>query len=271
MSELQNDSVESEVIESAEVENLDTGVDLAPTSEAEHESQPQVDEEAKAKQDAINKAINKKHFEAQQAKRELEEAQARIKEFEDKQREQLAAQVGNIPPMPDVFDDDYEQKIQEREQALVAQAQFNAQQNAFAQQQQQVKQAAQAQQQAEFNKQVQTYNTRAVELGIKQDELQAAANVVGNLGLSDDLVRFIVADSDGPLIVKHLAENQVDGIELAQMNPFMIGEKLNQIKANAAALKPKTSNAPAPSQDISGKGADKDAGKYQNIKGAKFE
>ena len=108
MSELQNDFVESEIIDQPEVENQDIGVDLAPTSEAEHEEQPQAVDEEQQKQEAINKAINKKHFEAQQAKRELEAANARIQEFEEKQREQMAAQVGNIPPMPDAFDDDYD-------------------------------------------------------------------------------------------------------------------------------------------------------------------
>jgi hypothetical protein len=271
MSELQNDSAESEIMDQPEAENQDIGVDLAPTSEAEHEEQPQAVDEEQQKQEAINKAINKKHFEAQQAKRELEAANARIQEFEEKQREQIAAQVGNIPAMPDAFDDDYDEKVKARDAAIAANAQFNAQQQAYQQQQQQVQQQAQLQEQQEFSNKVQAYNARATELGINQGELQAAANVVAELGLSDDLVKFIVSDSDGPLIVKHLAENQTEGFELAQMNPYLIGEKLNQIKANAAALKPKTSNAPAPSQQLSGNGVDKDAGKYQNIKGARFE
>lgn len=271
MSELQNDSVELSMDEPTEIENQDVGVDLAPTSEAEHEEQPQVVDEEQKKQDAINKAINKKHFEAQQAKRELEEAKARIKEFEDKQREQMAAQYGNIPPMPDAFDDDFDEKVKRRDEAIAAQAQFNAQQQVYNQQQQYAQQQAQLQEQQEFNNKVQAYNARAVELGIKQEELQAAANVVAEVGLSDDLVKFIVSDADGPLIVKHLAANQMDAFELAQMNPYMVGEKLSQIKANAAALKPKTSNAPAPSQQIGGNGVDPDAGRYQNLGGAKFE
>ena len=88
MSELQSDSVDSEVIEPV-IENQEIETDLAPVSEAEHEPQPQVDEEA-AKQEAINKAINKKHFEAKQAERERDEANAKLAEFERKQQEQLA-------------------------------------------------------------------------------------------------------------------------------------------------------------------------------------
>lgn len=269
--ELQNeDVIESEVIDSNEIEDQDDNLDsdLATDNEAEHEEKPQAVDE---KQEAINKAINKKHFEAQQAKRELEAANARIKEFEDKQRELEAQRVGNIPPLPDAFDDDYEVKMQQREQALIAQANFKAQQEVYHKQQQYMKLQAEAQQQAEFSKKVQDYSNRATALGIKQDELQAAANVVGNLGLSDDLVKHIIADSDGPLIVKHLAANQMDGLELAQMSPYEVGRKLDQIRQKAGALKPKTSKAPAPSTNLSGNGADKDAGRYPNIKGAKFE
>ena len=269
MSELQNEEVESEVIETTEIEDQeDSGSDLATDNEAEHEEKPQAVDE---KQEAINKAINKKHFEAQQAKRELEAANARIKEFEDRQREQMAAQVGKIPPLPDAFDDDYDAKMQQREQALIAQANYKAQQEIYHQQQQYTKQQAEAQQQAEFSKKVQAYSKRATDLGIKQDELQAAANVVGNLGLSDDLVKHIIADSDGPLIVKHLAANQMDGLELAQMSPYEVGRKLDQIRTKAGALKPKTSKAPNPSAYIGGNGVDKDSGRYQHIKGAKFE
>lgn len=271
MSELQNEEVESEVIEPTEIEDQeDSGSDLAPDNEAEHEEKPQAEEED-AKQAAINKAINKKHFEAQQAKRELETANARIKEFEDKQRELEAARLENIPPLPDAFDDDYDQRMQEREQALIAQAQYRAQQAVLTQQQRAVQEQAQAKQAAEFNEKVQSYTKRALDLGIKQSELQAAGNVVGNLGLSDDLVKYIIADKDGPLIVKHLAANQLEGVELAQMSPYEVGAKLSQIKAAAAGLKPKTSKAPNPSAYIGGNGVDKDSGRYQHIKGAKFE
>lgn len=268
MSELQNDSVESEIIE-PEIENQENGTDLAPVSEAEHEEQPQVDEEA-VKQEAINKAINKKHFEAQQAKRDLDAANKRIEEFEARQREQMAQQVSNIPDMPDAFDDDYEEKVKQRDEALIAQANFNYQNQSFQQQQQlQQQQAAQARQQ-QIQESAVNYGKKAIELGIKQDELQAAANTVANYGLSDDLVLHILNDSDGPLITKHLAENSQEGYQLASMSPYEVGTFLNNIKQKANALKPKTTNAPSPSSNLHGKGH-KPTDRYKNIGGAKFE
>ena len=116
-----------------------------------------------------------------------------------------------------------------------------------------------------------SYSNKATELGIKQEELQAAANTVANYGLSDDLVMHILGDSDGPLITKHLAANAQDGYQLAAMSPFEVGSFLDGIKAKASALKPKTSNAPTPATNLQGNGVDPEAGKYKNLGGAKFE
>lgn len=270
MSELQNDSVESEVIEPAEIENQDNGTDLAPVSEAEHEPQPQVDDEA-AKQEAINKAINKKHFEAKQAERERDEALARVAAFEEEQRKIQAAQVNNLPEWPDEFDDNFEQKKANYIEAVRKQEAFNAQQSIYEQQQQQIQQQEAQAKAARVQESMVSYANKATELGIKQDELQAAANTVANYGLSDDLVLHILGDSDGPLITKHLAANPQEGYQLAQMSPFSVGSFLDGIKQKASALKPKTSNAPSPATNLQGNGVDPEAGKYNNIKGAKFE
>lgn len=272
MSELQNDqdNFEPEVDnEVEEVENLEQEEsESAPDSEAEHET-PQ--KEVDAKQEAINKAINKKHFEAQQAKREAEELKRKLDEYERRERELQAQQYENIPPMPDPFDDDYEAKLAARDKALVAQAHFRAQQETYKQQQQRLEQEKQARELEEFNSQVTKYGARAKELGINQGELQQAANTVAEIGLSDDLVKFIIADKDGPLIVKYLAANPSDGIDLAQANPYQAGAKLTEIKSKALSLKPKTTKAPPPPTDVVGKGASKDLTKLPQIRGAKFE
>lgn len=268
--ELQNDSAESEVIESAEIENQDDGAELAPASEAEHEEQPQVDEEAK-KQESIQKVINEKTFKAKQAEREANELREKLEKIEAEKREQMAQQVGDIPPMPDAFDDDFDKKVKARDEALLKKAQFDSQQLLYQQQQQQLQQQKELAKQAEIQKAATSYASKATELGIKQEELQVAANTVATYGLNDDLVVHILNDPDGPLITQHLAANAQDGIDLASMNPYEVGAFLNEIKQKASALKPKTSNAPAPATKIDGKGADPELGKYKNLGGVKFE
>ena len=270
MSELQNDFEEPVLDDLEEVENQDNGSDLAPDSESEHEEQPKVDEEA-VKQDAIQKAINKKHFEAKEAERKLSDANKQIAEFQAKERERMAAQVGNIPPMPDPFDDDFDEQVKARDEAIIAQANFNHQNQSYQQQQQFQQQQAHEASQAKIRESMTSYSSKALELGIKQEELQAAGNTVAQYGLSDDLVMHILADSDGPLITKHLAANPQEGFELANMSPYMVGKFLDDIKQKASALKPKTSKAPKPSTNLTGNGTDPELGKYTNLKGAKFE
>jgi len=81
----------------------------------------------------------------------------------------------------------------------------------------------------------------------------------------------ILADSDGPLITKHLAANPQEGYQLASMSPYQVGSFLDGIKAKASALKPKKTNAPAPAERLTGNGADPEAGKYKNLRGTKYE
>ena len=270
MSELQNDDVIIEE-DNAPIENQeDTGAELATASEAEHEEQPQVDEEAK-KQEAIQKVINEKTFKAKQAEREAQEYKAKLDAYEAEQRKQMERQVTNIPEMPDPFDEEFDDKIRARDDALFKKAQFEAQNNHYLQQQQ-LQQQQEAQAKAEkLQKSMVDYSTRAQELGIKQEELQAAGNTVAQYGLSDDLVMYILSDSDGPLITKHLAANPQEGFELANMSPYGVGQFLDGIKQKASALKPKTSKAPKPATNLSGNGVDADAGKYKNLSGTKYE
>ena len=273
MSEQQLQNEEAIIEEdSAEVENhiIDDGAELATDSEQEHEKQPEVDEEAK-KQEAIQKVINEKTFKAKQAEREAQEYKAKLDAYEAEERKRAEQQATVIPEMPDPFDDDFDEKVKARDEAILRKAAFDSQNNYYLQQQQ-AQQQQEAQAKAEqLQKSMISYSSKAQELGIKQEELQAAGNTVAQYGLSDDLVMYILADTDGPLITKHLAANPQEGFELASMSPYKVGQFLDGIKQKAGALKPKTTNAPKPATNLTGNGADPELGRYKNLKGAKFE
>ena len=269
MSELQNEEVTIEE-DSADIENQEIGSELAADSEAGHEDKPQVDEEA-VKQEAIQKAINEKVFKQKQAERERDQYKAQLEEYERKQREEQAKLYQSVPPMPDSFDDDFDLKIAERDRVIAQKAQYDWEQQSFAKQQQSQHEQAQRAKAEEIHAKAATYNTRSTELGIKQEELQAAGNKVAQYGLTDDLVLHILSENDGPLITKYLAANPNDGYELANMSPYKQGVFLNEIKAKAAALKPKTTNTPNPATNLQGNGADPELGKYKHIKGVKYE
>ena len=258
-----------------EVVNEEVAInDSVPHSEGGEQvqagSNEQVDEVAIA-QEKANAAFNKQYGEKKQLERDLAAQREENAKFQQAERDRQAAQVGNIPPMPDSFDEDFDAKVQQRDEAIIAQANYNAQNNAYLQQEQLSQQQAAQAQQVKVHESMASYSQKATELGIKQEELQAAGNVVANYGLSQDLIMHILGDSDGPLITKHLAANPLDGHQLASMSPFAVGQFLDNIKTKASALKPKTSSTPSPATNLQGNGVDPEAGKYKYLDGATFE
>jgi hypothetical protein len=252
------------------IEINDSIPDSDTGEQVQAESSEQVDPVEVAKQKA-NEAFNKQYGEKKQLERDLKLERERLAKFEQEERDRQAALVGDIPPIPEPFDDDFDEKVRARDQALIAQANFNAQNQHYLQQQQiSQQQAAQAKQQ-HIHDSMASYTKKAVDMGINQNELQAAGNTVANYGLSDDLILHILGDSDGPLITKHLAANPQDGHKLSSLSPYEVGTFLADVKQRAGALKPKKSSAPNPATNLRGNGADPSSGKHKHIRGAKFE
>lgn len=269
MSELQSGDAAPEV-EAAPVEDLNQGAELATATEPEPEKTPGVDEAAK-KQEAIQKAINEKTFKAKQAERNEKVALARVAELEQAERDRKAALVRDIPPMPDSFDDNFDEQLAQRDEAIRIKAEFDTSQQVYAQQQQFQQQQQAAQRAVDNQSTVTAHKARASKLGIDDAEMTAAESQVLTFGLAPECLEHILKDESSPLIVKHLAANPQEGFELAAMSPYAIGVHLEGIKAKAEALKPKSSNAPAPVDTLQGNGADPEAGKYKNLGGVKFE
>lgn len=293
--ELQNESVDSN-IETTEIADQNTGVELATTSGSEHEQQPKVEESAEAKaaaaQIATQKVINKKTFETKQAERQRDELQGRLDTIEREKQEKLEETFKSAPNMPtlpayptsDTFDEGHELEVKQYHedvatynanmpvyhQQVQAKATFDASQASALQQQQDIQQVNVQQKALKMQESTIAYTARSNELGIKPEELQAAGNAVEQYGLSSDLVMHILSDKDGPLITKHLAANPQDGFNLASMNPYNVGSFLNEIKVKAAELKPKTTQTPEPVDQLVGAGAKLDLNKYPDSKGAKF-
>ena len=69
-------------------------------------------------------------------------------------------------------------------------------------------------------------------------------------------------------MVQHLAANPLELHELVTASPIAAGRMLADVKAKAAALKPKTSDAPDPASALGGRGAPQ---KGRGPQGATFE
>jgi len=265
----QNDKVINEVV-NTEVETNDSVLESDTSNQVQDESNEQVDEVEVAKKKA-NDAFNTQYGKLKQGERDLATANQELETFKKAERDRQAATVGEIPAMPDSFDDDFDEKMKQRDDAIIAQANFNAKNNAYLEQQQFSQQQAAQVKAAKTQESVASYVSKAKELGINQEELQAAGNQVATYGLSDDLVMHIVDDSAGPLITKYLAANPQDGYQLASMSPFAVGQFLDGIKVKASALKPKTSSTPTPVDNLQGVTSDFESKQYKYISGSEIE
>lgn len=274
MSELQNESVEAPVINESqfdtdltgeqEAENLETGAELATDSGDQHEESGRADVD----KEAVNKVINKKHFEAKQAQREAEEYKRKFEELQASQ--QVTPQKSAVPPMPDAFDDDYDTKIANRDRVLIQNAQIEAANQYQSNVEQQAQQQRLAQQQQDFMSKAEKYSNRASELGVSKEELKTTGELLVNYGTNDVLADAILSDDQGPLISRYLASNPMELDKLNNSvlsNPILAGAVFNEVKAKAANLKPKTTNTPAPAARVDGGAVNNEAGNHPHVRG----
>lgn len=269
MSDTPQNGEVAEVIEQQPVINDSVPVSEAGSQVQGESSEQPVDAVAQA-QEKANVAFNKQYGEKMQLKRDLETSNVELARLRQEGIDRQAAAVGEIPPMPDAFDDDYDQKVNARDEAIRNQANFNAQNQAYQNQQQQIQQGQLVQQQQASEKVQNDFLSNARGTGATDTEIASVVNTLVTQGLSGDLGSAVMADEDGYFIAKHLAANPVEAFELSQMNPYAAGAKFAELKVKAGALKPKQSNTPEPVDNLQGNGVDPKAGNHKNLGGVVF-
>lgn len=193
--------------------------------------------------------IAKKVFKLREAERKAEQIQKQYDELQKKLPQDSRPSVPDLPDPYSLTDSEFRQKLQERENALRKAAEYDAKQRFAEEQSQQEQLRRQQEQQEALYKEVQSYTQRAVKLGVKPEELQAAGNTVAHFGMDDSIVQMILSDEVGPLITKYLGSNVSELESLRNLPPTLAAVKIaTEIRPKAAALKPKTSAAPAPTE-----------------------
>ena len=217
--------------------------------------------------EGFKKAIDKQHFKFREEQRRANDLEERLNSLES-QNKPVTVQDIAIPPMPETWDENYDQKMRERDAAIGQ----NATNEAVKSQQAQANAEREQEQQREEVKKVQKLNTDFVDnankLGVNKDTLATAQQVVVDYGVSQEIAHAIITDPNGPLIIQHLAANPLDLYDLSNGNSFQSGQKWTEIQTKSAALKPKTSSTPKPSTSVNGGGA---GVKERGPKGATFE
>lgn len=270
MSDNPLNEADEEIIDTSGFETNDSISNSEIEEQTPVESEVQVDEAAIAKQKS-NDAFSKQYGENKRLERDLAFQRQENAKFKQAEHERQALQIGEIPPMPDAFDDDFEVKVKQRDDAIIARTNFNASNQAYLQQEQFNQQQAAQARTVKTQEVLQGHSDRAAALGIKPAEMLQAENAVLQYGLNPDLLAHIAGMEDSPLVIKHLATNAQDGYDLASMSPYNVTSFLDGIKTKAGALKPKTSNTPKPATNLRGNGVDPSMGKHKYIDGATFE
>ena len=224
--------------------------DPEPAGDADTPTAREDDPDPKSQpDDHLQKKIAEQAYKRRVAEREAEQLRKRLEALEQTQKARPV-----VPDMPDPLslDDARFREFQaQRDEAIRQAAQYDAEQNAIKQEQTRQNEARQQEQQRELMKAAETYSARAVQLGIKPDELQAAGNMVAKFGIDSNLAQMILQDDQGPLITKYLAANleELDNINTLPVHQAAV-RIATLIKQKAAALKPRVSNAPEPPESV---------------------
>jgi hypothetical protein len=237
---------------------------------SEGDKKPEDKEEKLFDQEAANKAFieNKKKVRAaeeaaQTAKDEAEELKAKLAKYEEGKRPE-------IPDMPDQFDDDFDEKVKARDEAIIAANEFDNQQKV-------VEQAKLTEQQEELKRQgeertaiLDTYATRVKDFGLDEAEMFDKENIVDAYIKDPGLVRYMLSHEEGPLVVSYLSENPREMEKIAKMPTADAAIYVStNVLPNAQKMKPETTKAPAPLDIPEGKGAKE--GEDPALEGAVFE
>lgn len=222
-------------------------------------------------QEAVNKAINKKHYQYMTEKERADKLAAENEELRKKYESSHTPQERpSIPDLPDPFDPQYNEKMKARDDAFKAQLEFDHRQQNVQVQQQTAQQKATQEQQQKVAGMIHNFATNTQKLGLKPEEVAQAETVVASYIYDPSVRSHLMTVEDGPLIVKYLANNPFELEKVAKMDPISAGIHLRTaVSPEAAKLKPKTPGAPDPLTTPRGSGRT-DENSDPLIAGAKF-
>ncbi len=257
MSELQTADAIEGTLEVAETEEQQTGTvesgsELAPDSgESREEKDPAI-----VAQEIAQKAINKQHAKYREEERKRKEAESRIQAMEQKlQKFETSKPEPTVPPIPDPYEDDYEEKVKARDIAIKERARFERDQEFKTEQETKLAEEKQTLEQKKAQEQSQRFEKRTAEIGLDAETVSKAVKAVVDYGVNQDIAQFLLSDDDGPAMVAYLAGNPIELSELNEMSPMQAAIKLNsEVREKAGSVRPKQSNAPDPAITLSGNG-----------------
>jgi hypothetical protein len=240
-------------VENVQETTEQTGDAPVVPAEATPEAKEETAEAQVKEEDEAAQAIRDAAFKAREAKREAAAEKERREELERKLQQYEAPVRPDIPPPPDPYDQDFQQRVAHRDALIAQAARWDAQQ-AYVQQQAQAD--AQARWQAEQDKlraTVTAYSGTADKLGITASELSQAGQAVAQFGIHDDLAQHILTDEQGPSITVYLSKNPLEMDKISNMSPIKAAAYIES-HVKPKAVKPPPQLAPEPVESLKGSG-----------------
>lgn len=217
-------------------------------------------------QRVIESIIGKKTHAQREAERRAEEF---ARELESLRSQLPGDERPTIPPLPDPYDDNFAQKMAERDQAIQEAVLYDARHSVMRQRETERQRQLREQEESAAMEVVATYSKRAGTLGITADALKVAGNVVAAAGVSTEVARFILKDDKGPLITTWLARNPIALEELQAMDPMAAAVHLaTVVKPKAVADKGQRSRTNPPPEVLGTGGAPR---RERGPRGATYE
>lgn len=221
----------------------------AEDSGGNHEQKVEFSED---QQKVFNNMAAEKAFEVRDAKRESDKLR--------QERDDALAKIPKetkpvIPDEPDEYAENRSQLVAQRDEAIRQSTMFDAREEVRLENIKAAATKAENDRQTEISQVFTDYEARGLTLGVDAQELLAAGTVVGQYGLSDEIVMHIAKDDQGPLITTYLHKNPAALETIRQLDSLSAAAYIEtQIKPNAAALENKQPTAPPPPTDITAGG-----------------
>jgi hypothetical protein len=235
--ELQTDDIELDTTEASEEESTEDSQELGEGQDSDSAPDEKFTE---AQQARFNQAIGKKVRQTRDMERRADELQRQVNDLQARVPVEQRPVV-QAPPDPfAISDEEYRRNLAQRDQQVLAQANFDHQRQQQQEHQQRLLHEQAQQQTQQLDEKIQDYAGRAAKLGIKAAELQVAGNAVGQYGISAELGQYILESEQGPLITTYLANNPVELDELRHLSPAQAAVVVEtKIKQKAIASQPK--------------------------------
>lgn len=260
---------ESELQSDETVETETTEVEVVEAA-----TEPKTDEvkapDGYIKAEHAQKDINRQHKkfrDEERARKKLEtEHERTVRELNELKEK---AEKVEIPPLPDPYSETYAEEIAARDEAIKRQTVQDAAMQNAQKENERAEQARAEQDELALQEKVASFDSNMVQLGLNPLEVKKAADTVIEFGASDLVQDVILEDVEGPLITQYLANNPVELDRLNGMSALQLIRHIDDnVRPQASLLRPKTSKAPDPPEQLSGGGVQELEDPL--LKGAKF-